>query len=56
MLLSPYRALDLTRLEGLLRAQVPGDLGADVIQVEPNVQNSPELIHDQARTAGKTVR
>jgi crotonobetainyl-CoA:carnitine CoA-transferase CaiB-like acyl-CoA transferase len=34
-LLSPYRALDLTNERGLLCGQVLGDLGADVIAVEP---------------------
>ena len=35
MLLSPYRVLDLTSTHGMLCAQILGDLGADVIQVEP---------------------
>ncbi|MGE0623784.1 MAG: CaiB/BaiF CoA transferase family protein [Pseudomonadales bacterium] len=35
MLLSPYRVLDLTHTHGTLCAQILGDLGADVIQVEP---------------------
>jgi len=34
-MLSPYRVLDLTNERGLLCAQILGDLGADVIQVEP---------------------
>lgn len=33
--LEGYRVIDLTRREGALCAQVLGDLGADVIQVEP---------------------
>ena len=35
MLLSPYRVLDLTDERGLLCGKILGDLGADVLQVEP---------------------
>jgi crotonobetainyl-CoA:carnitine CoA-transferase CaiB-like acyl-CoA transferase len=34
-LLAPYRVLDLTNERGLLCGQIFGDLGADVIKVEP---------------------
>src|SRR5713101_7059248 len=34
-MLSPYRVLDLTNERGLLAGQILGDLGADVIQIEP---------------------
>ncbi len=34
-MLEPYRVLDLTNERGLLCGQILGDLGADVIQVEP---------------------
>ena len=35
MLLDPYRVLDLTDERGLLCGKILGDLGADVVQVEP---------------------
>ncbi|MFQ5827399.1 MAG: CoA transferase, partial [Dehalococcoidia bacterium] len=34
-LLAPYRALDLTDEKGHLCGKVLGDLGADVIKIEP---------------------
>jgi crotonobetainyl-CoA:carnitine CoA-transferase CaiB-like acyl-CoA transferase len=34
-MLSPYRALDLTDEKGLLCGKILGDLGADVIKIEP---------------------
>jgi crotonobetainyl-CoA:carnitine CoA-transferase CaiB-like acyl-CoA transferase len=34
-MLSPYRVLDLTNERGLLCGQILGDLGADVLKVEP---------------------
>lgn len=44
MLLHPYRVLDLTHCHGTLCAQILGDLGADVIQVEPPGGASGRLI------------
>ena len=35
LLLSPYRVLDLTDERGLLCGKILGDLGADVLQIEP---------------------
>ena len=35
MLMAPYRVLDLTDERGLLCGKILGDLGADVLQVEP---------------------
>jgi crotonobetainyl-CoA:carnitine CoA-transferase CaiB-like acyl-CoA transferase len=34
-ILAPYRVLDLTNERGLLCGQILGDLGADVVQIEP---------------------
>ena len=34
-LLAPYRVLDLTDVRGQIAGMVLGDLGADVIRVEP---------------------
>jgi crotonobetainyl-CoA:carnitine CoA-transferase CaiB-like acyl-CoA transferase len=34
-MLAPYRVLDLTNERGLLCGQILGDLGADVVQIEP---------------------
>jgi crotonobetainyl-CoA:carnitine CoA-transferase CaiB-like acyl-CoA transferase len=52
--LSPYRVLDLTDERGLLCGQMLGDLGADVIVLEPPGGNSARRIgpfwHDQVDT------
>ena len=39
-MLSPYRVLDLTDERGLLCGRILGDLGADVLQVEPPTGNT----------------
>ena len=44
LLLSPYRVLDLTDERGLLCGKILGDLGADVIQVEPPGGSSARLV------------
>jgi crotonobetainyl-CoA:carnitine CoA-transferase CaiB-like acyl-CoA transferase len=50
-MLSPYRVLDLTTARGLLCGQILGDLGADVIKVEPPGGSSARQLkpfyHDQ---------
>lgn len=43
-MLSPYRVLDLTNERGLLCGQILGDLGADVISVEPPGGSPARLI------------
>jgi crotonobetainyl-CoA:carnitine CoA-transferase CaiB-like acyl-CoA transferase len=44
MMLSPYRVLDLTNERGLLCGQILGDLGADVIKIEPPGGSSARTI------------
>lgn len=34
-MLSPYRVLDLTNERGMLCGQILGDLGADMLMIEP---------------------
>jgi len=49
-MLSPYRALDLTDEKGFLCGKILGDLGADVIKIEPPggdpTRNSGPFYHD----------
>ncbi len=57
-LLSPYRVLDLTDESGWLCGKILGDLGADVIKVEPcggdAGRNRPPFFHDE-RDAEKSL-
>lgn len=50
-MLSPYRVVDLTNERGLLCGQIFGDLGADVIKIEPpggcDARQIPPFFHDQ---------
>jgi crotonobetainyl-CoA:carnitine CoA-transferase CaiB-like acyl-CoA transferase len=43
-MLSPYRVLDLTTERGLLCGHILGDLGADVIKIEPPGGSSARLV------------
>src|SRR5688572_19702606 len=43
-MLAPYRVLDLTNERGLLCGQILGDLGADVVKVEPPGGSSARAI------------
>jgi len=57
-LLSPYRVLDLSDERGLLCGKILGDLGADVVQVEPP-EGSPARrvgpFHHDEPTSGKSL-
>src|SRR5207249_653043 len=45
MLLTPYRVLDLTGPLGFLTGKIFGDLGADVIKIEPPFLNNGNGCH-----------
>ena len=59
-LLSPYRVLDLTDVRGQLAGMMLGDLGADVVRIEPiggsDARRVGPLLHEESAPSDSSAR